>query len=163
MSPKNKPNRRELLGLVAVVAVGGIGALPHFLSAAPRTQVSVWKTPNCGCCKAWVKDLESNGFAVVVHDVSDTASKRQSLGLPEKYAACHTGLVNGYVLEGHVPAREIQKMLRDKPVAVGLAVPGMPAGSPGMEMDTTADAFDVVLVLKDGSARVFASYPAKAA
>ena len=130
---------------------------------APRTKVSVWKTPKCGCCKDWVKHLEANGFEVMTHDVKETASKRQSLGLPAKYGSCHTGLVNGYVLEGHVPARDVQRMLKDKPAAIGLAVPGMPVGSPGMEMGTAADAYDVLLVLKDGSARVFQSYPAKVA
>ena len=133
------------------------------LAAAARTRVTVWKTPNCGCCKDWVKHLETNGFDVVTHDVKETASKRQALGLAEKYGSCHTATVNGYVLEGHVPARDIQRLLRDKPSAIGLAVPGMPVGSPGMEMGTGADAFDVVLVLKDGSSRVFQSYAAKAA
>ena len=133
------------------------------LAAAARTRVTVWKTPNCGCCKDWVKHLETNGFEVVTHDVKETASKRQALGLAEKYGSCHTATVNGYVLEGHVPARDIQRLLRDKPSAIGLAVPGMPVGSPGMEMGTGADAFDVVLVLKDGSSRVFQSYAAKAA
>lgn len=133
------------------------------LAAAARTRVTVWKTPNCGCCKDWVKHLETNGFEVVTHDVKETASKRQALGLAEKYGSCHTATMNGYVLEGHVPARDIQRLLRDKPSAIGLAVPGMPVGSPGMEMGTGADAFDVVLVLKDGSSRVFQSYAAKAA
>ena len=163
MSPSVKPTRRALLALAAVAGVAGLGALPHLLAASVRTQVAVWKTPNCGCCKDWVKHLETNGFDVVTHDVKETASKRQALGLAEKYGSCHTATVNGYVLEGHVPARDIQRLLRDKPSAIGLAVPGMPVGSPGMEMGTGADAFDVVLVLKDGSSRVFQSYAAKAA
>ena len=149
--------------MAAVTGVAGLGALPHLLAAAPRNQITVWKTPNCGCCKEWVKHLEANGFDVVTNDVKETTSKRKALGLPEKYGSCHTGTVNGYVLEGHVPAKDIQRLLRDKPVALGLAVPGMPVGSPGMEMGGATDAFDVVLVLKDGSSRVFQSYAAKAA
>ena len=158
MFPKNKLTRRAVLTLAAVTAFAGPA-----LAAAASTQITVWKTPNCGCCKDWVKHLETNGFDVVTHDVKETASKRQALGLAEKYASCHTATVSGYVLEGHVPARDIQRLLREKPSAIGLAVLGMPVGSPGMEMDKAADAFDVVLVLKDGSSRVFQSYAAKAA
>ena len=158
MSPKNNLTRRAVLVLAAMSAFAG-----PVLAAAARTQITVWKTPNCGCCKDWVKHLEANGFDAVTHDVKETASKRQALGLAEKYGSCHTATVNGYVLEGHVPARDIQRLLREKPSAIGLAVPGMPVGSPGMDMGTGADAFDVVLVLKDGSSRVFQSYAAKAA
>ena len=158
MSPKNNLTRRAVLVLAAMSAFAG-----PVLAAAARTQITVWKTPNCGCCKDWVKHLETNGFDPVTYDVKETASKRQALGLVEKYGSCHTATVNGYVLEGHVPARDIQRLLREKPSAIGLAVPGMPVGSPGMDMGTGADAFDVVLVLKDGSSRVFQSYAAKAA
>jgi hypothetical protein len=160
MFPQNKPNRRAVLALAGMAALG-LASAAH--ATAARTQISVWKTPSCGCCKDWVKQLQANGFEVVTYDVKETASKRQSVGIAAKYGSCHTGLVNGYVLEGHVPAREVQRMLREKPAAIGLAVPGMPVGSPGMEMGTAADAFDVLLVLKDGSARVFQTYPAKAA
>lgn len=163
MSPTVKPTRRALIALACVAAIVGLGALPHLLAAAPHPKVSVWKTPNCGCCKEWVKHLQANGFDVVTYDVKETASKREELGLPAKYASCHTATVNGYVLEGHVPAREVQRLLREKPAAIGLAVPGMPVGSPGMELDGATDAYDVMLVLKDGSASVYQSYPAKPA
>ena len=136
---------------------------PTWLAAAPRTQVTVWKTPNCGCCKDWVTHLQASGFEVVTHDVKETATKREALGLPAKYGSCHTATVNGYVLEGHVPAKDVQRLLREKPVATGLAVPGMPVGSPGMEMGGATDAYDVMLVLKDGNARVYQSYAAKSA
>lgn len=146
------------------MASAGLSSQPLMaLATQQRERIAVWKTPNCGCCKEWVKHLQANGFDVVTNDVKETASKRQALGLPDKYGSCHTATVNGYVLEGHVPAREIQRLLRDKPVSIGLAVPGMPVGSPGMEMGTATDAYDVVLVLKDGSALVFQSYAAKAA
>jgi hypothetical protein len=163
MSPKSNPTRRALIGLAAVAGIAGLGALPHLLAAAPRTLVTVWKTPNCGCCKEWVTHLQASGFEVVTHDVKETASKREALGLPLKYGSCHTAVVNGYVLEGHVPAKDIQRLLRDKPTALGLAVPGMPVGSPGMEMGGATDAYDVMLVLKDGTARVYQSYAAKSA
>ena len=157
-------SRRKTFQLT--LALVGTEFLTHSVAAwavTKRELITVWKTPNCGCCKDWVKHLQVNGFDVVTNDVKETASKRQALGLPEKYGSCHTASVGGYVLEGHVPAREIQRLLRGKPVAIGLAVPGMPVGSPGMEMGTATDAYDVVLVLKDGSARVFQSYAAKAA
>ena len=165
---KNKPipaqaieglARRPLLQLALLGAIGL--ALPHTArAAASPKKIVVWKTPSCGCCKAWVAHLDKSGFKTTVHDVEDTAPMRQKLGLPEKYGACHTALLDGYVIEGHVPAPTLRRLLREKPKAVGLAVLGMPAGSPGMEMGDRQDAYDVLLVLGDGSARVYQSYPA---
>jgi hypothetical protein len=149
---------RLLLGLLGAVA---LGQPLSALAAAPNDRVTVWKTPNCGCCKEWVAHLRSNGFDVVTHDVKDTTPMRQKLGLAEKFGSCHTGLLGTYVLEGHVPAKEIRLLLREKPQALGLAVPGMPVGSPGMEMGNAHDAFDVLLVLKDGNSRVYQSYSRK--
>jgi hypothetical protein len=136
--------------------------LSTFAQAAPRgkTFVEVWKDPNCGCCKDWVTHLEQNGFAVKVHENGNDAM-RAKLGIPPKLASCHTGLVGGYALEGHVPAQDVRRLLKDKPVAVGLTVPGMPVGSPGMDgkvYGNRRDPFDVLLVLKTGESRVFASY-----
>jgi hypothetical protein len=146
------------------LAALGAWALAHPLVAlaAPNPeQVTVWKTPNCGCCKDWVAHLQSNGFQVVTHDVPDTAPMRQKLGLPAKYGSCHTAQLGGYVLEGHVPASEVRRLLREKPKAIGLAVPGMPVGSPGMGMGDRRDAYDVLLVLADGSSRVYQTYTAQ--
>lgn len=148
---------RLIFGLAGAVAIQPLGAV----AASPKDHITVWKTPNCGCCREWVSHLRSNGFDVVTHDVKDTAPVRKKLGLVEKYGSCHTGLLGEYVLEGHVPAKEIRRLLREKPTALGLAVPGMPAGSPGMEMGNTRDAYDVLLVLKDGNSRVYLSYPQK--
>ncbi|MDB5929265.1 MAG: metal-binding protein [Polaromonas sp.] len=166
MSPKNKPAPAQAPEAVArrpllLALLGAVGlALPHTArAAASPKQITVWKTPTCGCCKEWVSHLNKNGFKATVNDVEDTAPMRQKLGLPEKYGACHTALLQGYVVEGHVPARELRRLLREKPKAVGLAVLGMPAGSPGMEMGERRDAYDVLLVLADGSARVYQSYP----
>jgi len=153
--------RRRVLQLP--LAAFGAWTLAHplvTLSATPAEQITVWKTPNCGCCKDWVAHLQRNGFQVVTNDVPDTAPMRQKLGLPAKFGSCHTAQVGAYVLEGHVPAQEIRRLLLEKPKAVGLAVPGMPVGSPGMEMGDTRDAYDVVLVLADGSSRVYQSYTA---
>lgn len=154
-------SRRSALRLP--LAALGAFALSHQLSALAATnpdQITVWKTPNCGCCKDWVVHLRDNGFHVVTNDVPDTAPMRQKLGLPAKFGSCHTAQLGAYVLEGHVPAREVRRLLREKPKAVGLAVPGMPVGSPGMEMGDARDAYDVLLVQTDGSSRVYQSYAA---
>ncbi len=147
-----------IFGLMGAVA---LSEPPGVLAASPRERVTVWKTPNCTCCGEWVSHLRSNSFEVVTHDVHDTAPVRQRLGLPEKFGSCHTGLLGAYVLEGHVPAREMRRLLREKPQALGLAVPGMPMGSPGMGGTDAGDAFDVLLILKNGSSRVYQSYPRK--
>ena len=164
----NAPSRRRFvqtsLNLLAITAMGY--SQPSMATIQPES-VTVWKTPSCGCCKEWVIHLRKEGFNVVTNDVPDTAPMRQKLGLPAKFGSCHTALVGGYVIEGHVPAKEVIRLLREKPAAIGLAVPGMPIGSPGMEMPGemlgVRDAFDVVLVTKDGSSRVYESYAAKTA
>ncbi len=155
-------NRRKLLHTSVALAAATLAGL-GLAAQPPRPVVEVWKTANCGCCKDWIKHLQANGFEVTTHDVSNDRKNevRQRLGLAEKFGSCHTALVNGYVLEGHVPAREIQRLLKDKPLALGLAVPGMPVGSPGMdgpEYGGLKDPYDVLLVQRAGTARVFQSY-----
>ena len=128
--------------------------------AAKQPMVEVWKDPNCGCCKDWITILQQSGFDVRVNDTGNTAA-RARLGIPEKLGSCHTGLVAGYALEGHVPVREIQRLLREKPNAIGLTVPGMPIGSPGMDGDIyqgRKDPYDVLLIAKNGSTRIYQSY-----
>ena len=123
-------------------------------------KIEVWKAPSCGCCKDWISYLERNGFAVKVNDTGNNAA-RTKLGLPGKYGSCHTALIAGYVIEGHVPVSEIRRLLKEKPDAVGVAVPGMPVGSPGMdgpEYGGRIDPYDVVLVARDGSSTIFQSY-----
>jgi len=131
------------------------------LLAAEQLTVEVFKSPLCGCCSKWVDHLRANGFKVVTHDVDDVPAKRQELGMPDVYGSCHTARVQtkagSYLLEGHVPAREVRRLLAEKPKAKGLAVPGMPAGSPGME-GPHSQSYDVMLVENGGSARVFARY-----
>lgn len=126
--------------------------------------VEVWKTPTCGCCGAWVEHLKENGFAVKVHDVSNTDSFRAALGMPQQYGSCHSARVAGYAIEGHVPAQDIRKLLAEKPVdTVGLAVPSMPMGSPGMEHpDHPAKRaeYDVLLINKAGGASSYTHYQA---
>ena len=122
--------------------------------------VEVWKDPNCGCCKDWVKHLEVNGFRVKVYDEGNTAARKR-LGLPDKLGSCHTAKVAHYVVEGHVPAADIQRLLRERPQAIGLAGPGMPVGSPrmgGPEYGGRKDRYDVLLVAANGTTRVYQRY-----
>lgn len=162
MSTKTRclPRRQLLKCPVALVTAGLLSSPLMGVAATQPEHITVWKTPNCGCCKEWVAHLRKNGFEVVTNDVQDTAPMRQKAGMPEKFASCHTATLAGYVLEGHVPAKEIRRLLREKPKALGLAVPGMPVGSPGMEIGSSRDAFDVMLVSPSGGSRVYQSYPA---
>lgn len=147
--------RRTVLTSLAAAAA----ALSRPLAAKPwLPAVRVFKNPSCGCCGAWVEHMKAAGFVVTVTEVDDTAAVRRQYGLPDRFGSCHTAVVAGYVVEGHVPANDVKKMLAMKPVAVGLAVPGMPAGSPGMETGSRKDAYQVLLVDRQGRERVFSNY-----
>ncbi|WP_332739505.1 copper-binding protein [Hydrogenophaga sp.] len=151
--------RRSLINTAAALIAGA--ALPAWAQTPTALPVlQVWKDPNCGCCKDWVNYLQADGFQVQLFDTGN-AAVRKRLGLPDKFGSCHTGLIGGYVIEGHVNAREIRRLLAEKPKAIGLAVPGMPVGSPGMDgavYGDRRDAYDVVLVLPDGTGRVYQHY-----
>ena len=144
-------------------ALLGLLGTPVLAAANPQALkpvVEVWKSPTCGCCKVWVEHIEANGFTVKVHEVGNTAV-RARLGIPAKLGSCHTAQLGGYAIEGHVPAREMHRLLKYKPTAVGLAVPGMPIGSPGMdgpEYGPRRDPYDVLLVRKDGSSVPYQTY-----
>jgi hypothetical protein len=155
--------RRAWIARVATTALGGAALttlLPHISAAAPRpTPITVYKDPSCGCCKNWVEHLRANGFAPEVHDRSDMDALKDSLGVPTAIRSCHTGVVGKYVIEGHVPATDVKQLLATKPAkTVGLAVPGMPAGSPGMEMGGRVDRYDVIAFASGGATRVFARH-----
>jgi hypothetical protein len=126
--------------------------------STPPVLMTVYKSPTCGCCKEWIKHVEARGFTVKGVDLEYEAlrPKMLALGVPEKLESCHTGVVGDYVVEGHVPADLIQRMLREKPKILGLAVPGMPQGSPGMEQGLGKQAYDVIAFEKNGKTRVYA-------
>lgn len=152
------PRRNFVRSIAAVAVAAGAPAALWARSAGPM--VEVWKDPSCGCCKDWVAHLQSSGFVVRVNDSGNTAA-RARLGIPQQLGSCHTALVDGYAVEGHVPAREIRRLLKERPDATGLSVPGMPVGSPGMDAPAyggRTDPFDVLLVQRDGTARVYRSY-----
>jgi hypothetical protein len=127
-------------------------------AAAPTLEV--FKSPTCGCCSAWIEHVAAAGFAVTARDVEQDVLWRLKAraGLPRDFASCHTGFVEGYLVEGHVPAPDLQALLAERPEALGLAVPGMPVGSPGMEMGGRRDPFDTLLIGRDGRASVFRSH-----
>lgn len=138
--------------LLAAMTTAGSTAVVH----AGQT-LTVYKSPTCGCCEAWADRMEDAGFKVVAHNTHDMRSVKHEHGVGQALASCHTALIDGYVIEGHVPAKEIQKLLENKYDVAGLTVPGMPVGSPGMEMGGRQDAYNV-LVFKGSKAGVFASY-----
>ena len=156
---KNALSRRTTL----IAAAAALTSAPWVaLANSPKKLpvMQVWKDPNCGCCNDWVEILRKAGFEIQTFDTGNTAV-RQRLGMPTKFASCHTALIDGYVIEGHVNVSEIQRLLRERPKALGLAVPGMPVGSPGMdgpEYGNRRDSYDVLLVQKDGSSRSYQSY-----
>jgi len=120
-------------------------------------EITVYKSPTCGCCKKWISHLKSNGFKVTAYDVKNLAPIKQRSGIRPEQASCHTAMVEGYIVEGHVPAKDIKRMLREKPDIRGLTVPGMPMGTPGME-GPRKDAYKVMTLNKSGPSRVYAEY-----
>jgi len=143
--------RRTMLTLVC---------LTPFTRAAAGASINVFKTSTCGCCGKWVEHLRDAGFEVNVQNVPSTAEYRQKYGVPDRLQSCHTAVAAEYTIEGHVPAPEIQRLLKTRPKAKGLAVPRMPLGSPGMEAGRS-DAYSVLLFQADGSTSVYQSYPAR--
>ena len=135
--------RRNLFG-VAISAIGAASALTP-LCAADATKILVHRSATCGCCRAWTDRLRSAGFVVDIVDEVDMKSVKTKLGVPEELASCHTAELEGYVIEGHVPVASIKRLLAEKPTALGLSVPGMPAGSPGMEGPGANDVYEVLL------------------
>ena len=159
---KNKMVKEKIMGKPLLWVIGGIVLLIGiaFLNqkTAVATEVVVYKTPSCGCCKEWVKHLQENGFRVEVHDRNDLTSIKKQLGVPGNLQSCHTAKVGNYVVEGHVPADDIKLLLKEKPNVVGLTVPGMPHGSPGMDMGPRKDPYDVLTFKSGGKTDIFSSY-----
>lgn len=139
--------------LFTVLALGVSGAL----QAQAAQTVDVYKSPTCGCCGKWIEHMRKAGFDVKTHEVTDIPASRRTLGMPDRLGSCHTSKVGNYVVEGHVPAADIQRLLKEKPKALGLAVPGMPPGSPGMDIPNSPS-YETLLVQADGSTRVFAKH-----
>lgn len=146
--------------VLAACAAPVAAAVPAVAEVKPR--LHVLKDPDCGCCSAWVEILLDEGFAVTVEERSGTSLARYKLdnGIPQEMSSCHTGSISGYMIEGHVPPDDIRRLLQKRPDAIGLAVPGMPYGSPGMGPEAEREAFEVFLLRPDGSTEVFSRYDA---
>jgi hypothetical protein len=157
-------SRRQLLATLGITAASlaatRLGAQPAKAAAtkgAPLRDIVVYKDPNCGCCEEWVKHMRANGFKVTVHNLTDMNTVKESMGVPAALASCHTGRIGKYSIEGHVPADLIAKLVAEQPAGIGLAVPGMPNGAPGMEQAGAKDKYNVLLFDKAGKTRIYAS------
>ena len=144
--------RIHIRSLLAVILISAGSAW-----AQSASQVEIFKSPYCGCCEKWGEHLQQSGFKVNAHNVNDVPAARKNLGMPDRFGSCHTAKIGGYVIEGHVPAADIRRLLKEKPKAIGLAVPSMPPGSPGMETAKPVP-YETLLVHTDGSATVFAKH-----
>ena len=150
-------NRRESFRIMAAGAAALMLGDRALFAAAPKKQMTVYKSPTCGCCKAWVDHVRAAGYEVKAIDVDDVTPYKKKYGVPLDLSSCHTAVVGGYAIEGHVPADLIDRLLREKPKnAKALAVPGMPVGSPGMEVGGRKDAYNVMLIDRNGKATVYA-------
>ncbi len=145
---------RRIGSILVATTLGLVLPLPAY---ARQTVIEVYKSPYCGCCTDWIKHLRQNGFTVKAHDVGDASEYRAKFGVPYELGSCHTAQAGGYAIEGHVPAREIKRLLVEKPKAKGLAVPSMPLGSPGME-GPRSDPYEVLLFQADGKYSVYQKY-----
>lgn len=157
----NQKNRTVLRSLALCAALGaawpGMAQPIRHDSGQALPVVNVYKSAQCGCCKAWAEHLQKNGFTVISHDVDDVPAIRKKLGMPSQFGSCHTAKAGQYLVEGHVPAADIKRLLKERPKAIGLAVPSMPPGSPGMEGERSVP-YDTLLVGKDGNDKVFARH-----
>lgn len=154
-------SRRHVLEVIAQAALAAtlIPAARAAPGQEPGQELKVFLSPTCGCCKEWIARLEQAGFQVEAREVANINQRKAALRVPPAAWSCHTGVIGGYFIEGHVPPEDIRRLLAEKPAASGLAVPGMPVGSPGMEVPgQPADRFDTMLVAGDGSLKVWASH-----
>jgi hypothetical protein len=151
-----KMTRRGLLAVPGATFLMCTGS--QTVSAAPPPELIVYRDPDCDCCQKWAFGLQADGFVVTLVGDPDLAKRRSEAGVPPELAGCHTAYVGSYIIEGHVPSDDIVRLLKEKPEALGLAVPGMPLGSPGMETNGPKDAYNVMLFTADGTSKVFASH-----
>jgi hypothetical protein len=156
---RKNPVRTIALGAALMALALTTAAAPTSPSpaAAKKPTITVYKDPSCGCCKKWIEHLVKHGYSVDAKDTPGMTEIKRTLGVPDRITSCHTAVVNGYLIEGHVPAADIDRLLAQKPTIAGLAVPGMPMGSPGME-GGTPQRYQVLAFDKKGKTTVFASH-----
>jgi hypothetical protein len=145
------------MGIIAIATLT-IGTLFYWQNANAVPLVTVYKHPSCGCCNKWVDHMEENGFEVTSVDLQDVSTIKRQFGITKNLMSCHTAIIDGYAFEGHVPASDIKRFLAKKLDKIGLSVPGMPVGSPGMEMGNRIDRYAVVSFDKKGNVEIFSQY-----
>lgn len=149
----NETENRQAATENADVAV--VQQQPEAAPVASKPTMQIYKSPTCGCCGEWVNHIEASGFPTEVFNTDAMGEVKERLGINPNYHSCHTAVIGDYVFEGHIPAEVIERFLKEKPDALGLAVPGMPVGSPGMEMGDHRDAYDVFIIRRDGMGAVY--------
>ena len=157
----NAKTSAMIAGVATILAFAAIPFISLPGNKAEAADITVYKSPTCGCCQKWADYLTENGFTVSTRNTTRSMLNRiqQQVGIAPKLASCHTALIDGYTIEGHVPAADIKTLMRERPDAVGLSVPDMPLGSPGMEQpDGKTEPYEVLLVKKDGSTEIFARH-----
>lgn len=152
-----RTERRRFMFVTAALAMAPLCA--NAARASSPQRMEVWKDAACGCCSEWIAQVRVAGFDVVAHDTGNVAARRRAR-LSDAYGSCHTALIGGYAIGGHVPVREIRRLLRERPDAIGLAVPGMVVGSPGMEQGDRREPYAVLLLHRDGGSSTYAKYSA---
>ena len=150
-------SRRRFLQFALLTAITSVLSRTVFAASASQVVVA-YRNPGCGCCEKWAEQMKTSGFDITMHDDADLAARKSILGVPDQLAGCHTALIGPFIFEGHVPPEDIMRFLAEKPDALGLAVPGMPVGSPGMEMGNSKEPYEVVMFKADGSAESYAKH-----
>ena len=150
--------RRKFLQFALVIATTAAVSIKSGRAASASQVVVAYRNPGCGCCEKWAEQMKTSGFDITMHDDADLAARKSKLGVPDQLAGCHTALIGPFIFEGHVPPEDIMRFLAEKPDALGLAVPGMPVGSPGMEMGNSKEPYEVVMFKADGSAESYAKH-----
>jgi len=158
--PKQSPrNTKIYIGTATVAALALLSfMLWPILKSATGPEIVIYKSPTCGCCTKWASYLEDNGFNVTQINTRNIDTVKQNQRIPSNLSSCHTAIIDGYIVEGHVPASAIRRMLKEKPAIKGISVPGMPIGSPGMEQGTRIQPYDVLAIHADGSTAIYESY-----
>ena len=158
-------NLKSIVTSIVILSVvtSGTATLVHAAPVEQELAIHVVRDAGCGCCEAWIEYLRKQGFEVTAEKRKwfELAAYKTKMGIPQDATSCHTATIDGYVVEGHVPAKDIKRLLSERPEAIGLSVPGMPYGSPGMGPESDREAYDVMLIGKDADTKVFTRYPAK--
>ncbi len=149
---------KTFIGIIFTIVISAFGGFVFMQSVSAESEMTVYKSPTCGCCGKWITHMEENGFKIKAVDLLEMNIVKEKYGINRKLASCHTAVIDGYFVEGHVPAVDVQRLLSEKPDVLGISVPGMPVGSPGMEMGERVDHYSVIAIGKDGDAEVFNQY-----